>query len=62
VLLQFGTNMTTPLTTTQLVVFWGIVILLVILFFFFLYRTNKIVDAKNPGFSQVTLAVPVKKI
>lgn len=61
VLLQFGTSMDTPLTTTQLVVFWGVVLLLVALFFFFLYRTNKIVQANSQKITQPEMPINIKK-
>lgn len=47
ILLQFGASISDPLSNTRLVILWGIVILLVVLFIFFLYRTNKIIDARN---------------
>jgi len=47
ILLQFGASISDPLSNTRLGIFWGIVIVLVVLFFFFLYRTNKIIDARN---------------
>lgn len=47
ILLQFGASISDPLSNTRLGIFWGIVAVLVLLFFFFLYRTNKIIDARN---------------
>lgn len=47
IFLQFGASISEPLSNTQSSIFWGVLLILVVLFFYFLYRTNKIVDAKN---------------
>jgi glutaconyl-CoA/methylmalonyl-CoA decarboxylase subunit delta len=47
IFLQFGASLSEPLSSTQLSIFWVIIVTLIVLFVFFLYRTNKIVDAKN---------------
>ena len=47
IFLQFGASISEPLSNTQLFVFWGMILAFVGLFVYFLYRTNKIVDAKN---------------
>jgi hypothetical protein len=47
IFLQFGASITEPLSNTRLAIFWGIIVLFVALFTYFLYRTNKIVDARN---------------
>jgi glutaconyl-CoA/methylmalonyl-CoA decarboxylase subunit delta len=44
VLLNFGTSLSVPLSTT---LFWVVVVLLVGLFFFFYFRTIKILDEKK---------------
>jgi hypothetical protein len=52
IFLQFGASMANPLSNIQLIIFWGIIVLLVASFIFFLYRTNKIIDAKNQTIKQ----------
>jgi hypothetical protein len=52
IFLQFGASISEPLSSTQTSIFWGVVLTLVVLFFYFLYRTNKIVDAKNLSTAQ----------
>jgi len=47
IFLQFGASISEPLSSTQLSIFWISIVTLVALFIYFLYRTNKIVDAKN---------------
>lgn len=47
IFLQFGVSISDPLSNNQLSIFWGIILTLVFLFFYFLYRTNKIIDARN---------------
>jgi len=47
IFLQFGASISEPLSNTQLFFFWGMILAFVGLFVYFLYRTNKIVDAKN---------------
>jgi hypothetical protein len=47
VILQFGANMNDSLSIAQSFIFWGFILLFIALFIFFLYRTDKIVQAKN---------------
>jgi len=47
IILQFGVNAGDSLSVLQLFLFWGFILLFIILFIFFLYRTDKIIKAKN---------------
>jgi len=47
IFLQFGASISDPLSNTKLSVFWVIILTLVALFAYFMYRTNKIIDARN---------------
>lgn len=55
IILQFGVSMGDSLTSSQKILFWGFIILFVALFIFFLFRTDKIITAKNQSLTQ---AVP----
>jgi hypothetical protein len=55
IILQFGVNIGDSLTSTQKILFWGFIVLFIALFIFFLYRTDKIITAKN-----LSLTDPVK--
>jgi Na+-transporting methylmalonyl-CoA/oxaloacetate decarboxylase gamma subunit len=52
IFLQFGASISDPLSNTQQIFFWGIILAFVALFIYFLYRTNKIIDAKNQSTNQ----------
>ena len=45
--MQFGVNMGDSLSASQLFLLWGFVLLFIALFIFFLYRTDKIIKARN---------------
>ena len=51
-LLQFGVNSGDSLSSLQLFIFWGGIVLFIALFIFFLYRTDKIITAKNQSLLQ----------
>lgn len=52
IILQFGVSMGDSLSSTQKILFWGFIILFIVLFIFFLYRTDKIITAKNQTSAQ----------
>ena len=47
IILQFGASTGQSLSPTQKLIFWGFIVLFIALFVFFLYRTDKIITAKN---------------
>ncbi|HEY3371928.1 MAG TPA: hypothetical protein VGK10_13820 [Prolixibacteraceae bacterium] len=52
IILQFGVSVGDSLTSSQKILFWGFIILFIVLFIFFLYRTDKIISAKNESLTQ----------
>jgi hypothetical protein len=54
IILQFGVNMSDSLSPSQLFLFWGFILVFIALFIFFLYRTDKIVTAKDKSLEQGT--------
>jgi len=47
IILQFGASIGESLSPTQKFIFWGFILFFIALFVFFLYRTDKIITAKN---------------
>jgi hypothetical protein len=47
ILLQFGVNMNDSLSASQTLFLWGLIVVFIVLFIFFLYRTDKIITAKD---------------
>ena len=52
IILQFGVSTGESLSVLQKIIFWGFIILFIALFIFFLYRTDKIIKAKNQLLAQ----------
>ena len=52
IILQFGVSMGDSLSASQKILFWGFIVFFIVLFIFFLYRTDKIIKAKNQSLEQ----------
>ncbi|HAH22917.1 MAG TPA: hypothetical protein DCL77_04005 [Prolixibacteraceae bacterium] len=52
IILQFGVSMGDSLTSSQKILLWGVILLFIVLFIYFLFRTDKIITAKNQSLTQ----------